>query len=85
MANTQSTKKTAVANRPPSTEDRDSPDSGNETHEVKDGESLEDIASAYKVEPATLQRLNGVKRPDLIWPGMTLRIPRRNPRTPIKG
>ncbi|MDF2991888.1 MAG: LysM domain [Microbacterium sp.] len=85
MANTQRTKQTAVANRPPSTEDRDSPDSGNETHEVKDGESLEDIASHYKVEPATIQRLNSVKRPDLIWAGMTLRIPRRDPRKPIRG
>lgn len=81
MANTQSTKQTATANRPPSPEDRGA-DHGNETHEVKEGETLDDIASAHKVETRTVQRLNGIKRPDLIWPGMVIRIPRRDPHTP---
>lgn len=81
MANTQSTKQTATANRPPSPEHRGA-DRGNETHEVKEGETLDDIASVHQVEPRTVQRLNGIKRPDLIWPGMVIRIPRRDPHTP---
>ncbi|WP_307221840.1 LysM peptidoglycan-binding domain-containing protein [Microbacterium arborescens] len=78
MANTQSTKQTATANRPPSPGDRGA-DHGNDTHEVKEGETLDDIARTHKVEPRTVQRLNGIKRPDLIWPGMVIRIPRRDP------
>ncbi len=81
MAKTQGTKQTATANRPPAPEDRGY-DHGNETHEVKAGETLDGIADHYKVEPRTVQRLNGIKQPELIWPGMTIRIPRRDPHTP---
>lgn len=81
MANTQSTKQTATANQPPSPEDRGA-DHGNETHKVKEGETLDGIASTHEVEPRTVQRLNGIKRPDLIWPGMVISIPRREPHEP---
>lgn len=78
MANTQSTKRTATAARPEAPENRTPAEAA---HEVKDGESLEDIADKLKVEPVALQRLNGIKRPELIWPGMVLRVPTRNPNT----
>lgn len=44
------------------------------THTVAKGETLEKIAEKLKTTPAELQRVNAIKRPELIWPGMELRL-----------
>ncbi len=67
---TQDEKKTATAKRPTPPEAKPTPD---HLHEVKDGDTLDDIAKKAKTTPEDLQRLNGIKRPDLIWPGMQIR------------
>lgn len=79
MSNRQSTKQTATAARPTPPEAQDSetvegektPNAGE--HVVADGESLDDIAEKTGVPAAHLQRLNAIKCPELIWPGMALR------------
>jgi len=53
---------------------RDDAPTDGETHKVKKGETLEEIAEAHKTTAAELQRVNGIKRPELIWPGMELRF-----------
>ncbi|MFD6699697.1 MULTISPECIES: LysM peptidoglycan-binding domain-containing protein [unclassified Microbacterium] len=74
MANTQRTKQTATAARPTAPEDQAGADDG--VHVVEEGETLDAIAESTGVSAARLQRLNGIKRPDLIWSGMTLRTGR---------
>ena len=66
----QSTKQTATAKRPTAPEAQDAP---TDVHTVADGETLEQIAEKHDTDPASLQRVNGIKRPDLIWPGMKIR------------
>lgn len=65
-----SEKKTAVAPRPTPTEAQPAPA---DIHTVTEGESLDDIATTHDTSTAALQRINGIKRADLIWPGMPLR------------
>lgn len=79
MSNRQSsTKQTATAARPtPAEQTAEKPEQAEATdaeHAVAEGESLDDIAEKTGVPVAHLQRLNGIKRPDLIWPGMRLRL-----------
>lgn len=63
---TSRTKKTAVAPRPAAPENRE------RTYEVKDGDTLQKIADKHDTTVARLQQRNGIKRPELIWPGMTI-------------
>jgi LysM repeat protein len=78
MSNRQSTKQTATAARPtPAEQTTEKPEQAEATdteHTVAKGESLDDIAEKTGVPAAHLQRLNAIKRPELIWPGMTLRL-----------
>lgn len=77
MSTRNSLKQTATAARPtPPEETTEAPDPSEtreSDHVVADGESLDDIAEKTGVPVAHLQRLNAIKRPELIWPGMTLR------------
>lgn len=77
MSNRQSTKQTATAARPTPTEQTaekpEQAEAADTEHTVAKGESLDDIAEATGVPAAQLQRLNAIKRPELLWPGMTLR------------
>lgn len=77
MSNRQSTKQTATAARPtPAEQTADKPEhaeGSDAEHIVADGETLEEIADKTGVTAPQLQRLNAIKRPDLIWPGMRLR------------
>lgn len=68
----KTTKKTAVAPRPTPTEDSIPP--GSEAHTVTEGDTLEGIADQHGVDVRTLQRVNGIKHPALIWPGMTVKL-----------
>lgn len=68
MANPQSTKTTATAARPTPPEVQ--------THQVKNDDTLESIAKQYDVDVADLQRWNAIKRPEHVWPGMTIRVTR---------
>lgn len=78
MSNTQSTKRTATAARPtPAEQTAEKPEQAEASdaeHTVAKGESLDDIAEKTGVPAAHLQRLNAIKRPELIWPGMNLRL-----------
>lgn len=77
MSNRQSTKQTATAARPtPAEQTAEKPEQAegaDAEHIVADGETLEKIADKIGVSAPQLQRLNAIKRPDLIWPGMILR------------
>jgi membrane-bound lytic murein transglycosylase D len=48
------------------------PDDGQ--YEVRRGDTLTTIASRYKVAPATLMALNGLRNQNLIYPGQKLRL-----------
>lgn len=78
MSNRQSTRQTATAARPtPPEETAEKPEQAETSdaeHTVAKGESLDDIAEKTGVPAAHLQRLNAIKRPELIWPGMRLRL-----------
>lgn len=74
MSNRQSTKQTATAARPTPAKKPDQSKATDSEHVVADGESLDDIAEKTGVPLAHLQRLNATKRPDLVWPGMCLRL-----------
>lgn len=77
MSNRQSTKQAATAARPtPAEQTTEKPEQTEATdseHTVAKGESLDDIADTTGVPVAQLRRLNAIKRPEVIWPGMTLR------------
>jgi LysM repeat protein len=77
MSNRQSNKQTATASRPtPAEQTAEKPEQAGESdaeHTVAKGESLDDVAEKTGVPVGQLQRLNAIKRPELIWPGMTLR------------
>lgn len=66
----QTEKRTATAARPKAPETQDAPTN---VHTVADGDTLDKIAEKHDTDAARLQRLNGIKRPDLIWPGMKIR------------
>ncbi|MHC9046722.1 LysM peptidoglycan-binding domain-containing protein [Microbacterium saperdae] len=76
MSNDQNTKQTATVPQPPAPEAQtDVPEQTEApagSHTAAKGETLDDIAEKTGVPAAYLQRLNAIKRPDLIWPGMTL-------------
>jgi len=78
MSNRQSTKQTATAVRPtPAEQAAEKPEQAEATdaeHTVAKGETLDDIAEKTGVPAAHLQRLNAIKRPELVWPGMRLRL-----------
>lgn len=80
MSNRQSTKQTATAARPTPPESQDvehaekQPAASESEHVVAEGESLDDIAEKTGLSAAELQRLNAIKRPELVWPGMRLRL-----------
>lgn len=78
MSNRQSTKQTATAARPTPAEQTtgkpEQAEAADAEHTVAKGESLADVAEKTGVPAAQLQRLNAIKRPDLVWPGMTLRL-----------
>ena len=44
-------------------------------HKVQPGETLGSIARDYNVSQSTIISLNGIKNPDLIYPGQSLKIP----------
>lgn len=44
-------------------------------HKVQPGETLASIARDYNVSQSTIISLNGIKNPDLIYPGQSLKIP----------
>jgi LysM repeat protein len=69
MAN-QTEKQTATAARPTAPEAQDAP---TDVHTVAKGETLDQIAAKHDVDAAHLQRINAIKRPDLIWPGQKLK------------
>ncbi|AQY02050.1 LysM peptidoglycan-binding domain-containing protein [Microbacterium foliorum] len=77
MSNRQSTKQTATAARPtPAEQTVEKPEQAEASdaeHTVAKGERLDDVAERTGVPIAQLQRLNAIKRPELIWPGMVLR------------
>ncbi|MDR6142400.1 LysM repeat protein [Microbacterium foliorum] len=77
MSNRQSTKQTATAARPtPAEQTAEKPEQAEASdaeHTVAKGESLDEIAEKTGVPATQLQRLNAIKHPDLIWPGMMLR------------
>ena len=78
MSNRQSTKQTATAARPtPAEQTAEKPEQAEASdaeHVVADGETLEEIADKAGVPAPQLQRLNAIKRPELIWPGMSIRL-----------
>lgn len=77
MSDTRSSRKqTATAPRPTAPESTEAPEQAETpdgVHVVTEGETLEQIAEETGVPAAQLQRLNAIKRPALIWPGMRLR------------
>lgn len=78
MSDTRSSRKqTATAPRPTSPEGAAEAPEQAETPDgvrvVAEGETLEQIAEETGVPAAQLQRMNAIKRPALIWPGMRLR------------
>ncbi|WP_315072181.1 LysM domain-containing protein [uncultured Microbacterium sp.] len=77
MSTRNSLKQTATAARPTplegTAEAPEQAETSESAHIVADGESLDDIAEMVGVPVAHLQRLNAIKPPELIWPGMTLR------------
>lgn len=52
-------------------------DSGTETYKVKSGDTLSEIAVAYKTTVARLKSLNGIKDADVIKIGQKLKVPKR--------
>lgn len=77
MSNDQNSQHTATAPQPaPPEAQTEAPEQAEApagSHTVAKGETLDDIAEKTGVPAVYLQRLNAIKRPDLIWPGMMLR------------
>ena len=46
----------------------------NQTYTVKAGDTLSEIAKKYNTTVSTLASKNGIKNPNLIYAGQTLRI-----------
>lgn len=79
MSTRNSLKQEATALRPEPAEQSTPPveahlEASDGIHVVQDGETLDEIAGALDVPSSYLQRLNAIKRPELIWPGMNLRL-----------
>ncbi|WP_102191510.1 LysM peptidoglycan-binding domain-containing protein [Microbacterium aurantiacum] len=79
MSTRNSLKQEATAERPESPEESTAPaeahlEASDGFHVVQDGETLNEIAGAFDVPVSYLQRLNAIKRPELVWPGMPLRV-----------
>jgi LysM repeat protein len=51
------------------------------SHDVRRGETLSAIADRYGTDVATLARLNGIRNPDLIFPGQQLTLPQGAPQS----
>lgn len=78
MSTRKSLKQTATAARPTAPEETTEKPEQAEASDgdlvVAEGETLDDIAEKVGMPAARLQRLNAIKRPGLIWPGMNLRL-----------
>lgn len=79
MSTRNSLKQEATAPRPESSEQTSPPveahlEAPDGIRIVKDGETLDEIAGALNIPVSYLQRLNAIKSPGHIWPGMRLRV-----------
>ena len=71
----------SISAKQPEEKEPEKPDTETDTYTVKKGDTLSQIARVYKTTVADLVRLNGIKDPNMIHVGQTLKLPGKLPNT----